>query len=74
MHREPLDPNHTHSPDLILFNRRELATLNAMLRIVDDLIWYRYPGANQLFRALADLRETCAAHLTEDDHATPTQA
>lgn len=60
---------------LLLLNRREAATVRAMLRIVDDLIWYHYPDADQLYVLLRDLYADCASYLDkETTDANPTPA
>jgi hypothetical protein len=51
---------------LLLLNRREAATVRAMLRIVDGLIWLRYPDADQLYLLLSDLYESCASYLDSE--------
>lgn len=69
MRLEQLDPGDAslNPTMLLLFNKREAATLRAMLRIVDDLIWYRHPDANQLHLLLSALYEDCASYLDPDE-------
>lgn len=76
MHREPLTVN-TNGPEILLLNKREAATVAAMLRIVDNLIWYRYPDADYLYEYLTDLYVTCCSHhgqprKTHDEKMTTT--
>lgn len=59
MHRELLTPDSTSSVTLIVLNKRELATANAMLRMVGNLIWYGYPRAADLYTEVSVLLRLC---------------
>lgn len=56
MRRQPLDPNWTNSPEIIVLSNAEIAALDRAKTVVDQLYTLGYEDAAVVFVALIDLR------------------